>query len=314
MVYKLIASIIIRKLFRRPGERKIRKSNKKFLSGIKQSGGPELAETFRRADETLDSFAPEEIRIDSFDGTPLYGRYFAASPASDYTFVLLHGYYGTGGKNFILQFDALRDLGVNILIVDQRAHGKSGGDYITFGAKERFDTGEWVKLLVSRNENAKIILYGVSMGSSTALAASSLPAVKASLCGIIADCGFTSPADEFLHLAVCHGHTAPKKFIDQASEVVKEKADFSTDAFTTLDSVKTLTVPALFVHGESDRFVPKKFTLMNYEACTSPYKRLLLVENAAHAASFYHAKARYTEEIKALFDEAAAYSSSQKNC
>ncbi len=305
MIYKLIASIIISRLFKRPGEKKVRKENDKYLKKLVKSGRSELAGTFRHADEALDALSPEEIYIESFDGTKLYGRLFTASPASSITFVLLHGYKGSGGKNFILQFDTLKSLGANILVVDERAHGRSGGKYITFGVKERFDAEEWVKFLLSRNENAKVILYGISMGASTALAASTLPAVKSALCGIIADCGFTSPADEFCYLAVFRGKEAPKKFIEKASRVVEKKADFSTTAFTTLDSVSKLSVPALFVHGENDRFVPKEFTVRNYEACTSPYKRLLFVPNAAHAGSFYHAKEAYTEELKALFFEAA---------
>ena len=304
MIYKVIASVIIDMLFKRPGERKLRKLNKKFLAGLEKEGSHDVAEAFRHADGLIDACSPEEICIDSFDGTKLYGRYFEADPKSDLTFILLHGYYGSGPKNFILQFDMLRATGANILMVDQRAHGKSEGKFITFGVKERCDVAEWVKLLLSRNEKTKFILYGVSMGASTVLAAAALPVVKDSLCGIIADCGFTSPADEFKHLAVIHGKSAPQKFIDEASKVVKQKADFETNEFTTLDSVSAMTVPALFVHGKKDKFVPSDFTVRNYEACTSPYKRLLLVDNAYHAGSFYHDTERYTAEIRELINEA----------
>ena len=300
MIYKLIASVIVDVLFKRPTKRNIAKIDKKFIVNLKNSGEDDLADTFSRADEILSSYTPKEVYVKSFDGTVLFARYFPAPGPQDLTFVLLHGYKGSGGRNFILQFELLRKLGCNILMIDQRAHGKSGGKYITFGVKEQYDVEAWVNWLRSLNPNVSIVLYGVSMGASTALIASSIPSVSQNLSAIIADCGFTSPAEEFVNLAEFKGKKAPKKFLTESVEVVRKKADFLTTAYSTLDSVSRMYVPVLFVHGEKDKFVSPSFTVRNYEACSSPYKRLLMVPDAQHVGSFQHAPEQYTEEIKAL--------------
>ncbi len=300
MIYKLIASVMIDQLIKRPSRRNIEKTNNNYLAHLRDCGMDNVAEAFLRSEETLSALHPEEITIRSFDGAALFGRYFPADTPSDLTFILVHGYKGSGARNFILQFDEIRSLNANILMIDQRAHGKSEGKYITFGVKERLDVASWASYLLSANENTRIILYGISMGASTVLAASALPTFKNSLCGVIADCGFTSPGDEFRHLAVFKGKRAPEDFMLEAAEVVRKKADFDVNAYHTEDFSAKLNVPVLFVHGEKDRFVPSSFTVKNFEACSSPYKKLLIVPDAYHAESFYHDPEGYKAEIRSL--------------
>lgn len=89
------------------------------------------------------------------------------------------------------------DRGFNVLAVDARAHGESEGTKIGMGWPERMDVIEWIKLILSWDPDARIILHGVSMGAATVLMASgeTLPDnVKA----VIADCGYTSEWDEFI--------------------------------------------------------------------------------------------------------------------
>ncbi|MBQ7445337.1 MAG: alpha/beta hydrolase [Clostridia bacterium] len=305
MIYKVITSVMVDQLFKRQSPGSVKKHNRKFIENLEKTGRHALAETFLHAEETLDAALSEELTVKSFDGLSLYGRYYASAACSHITFVLLHGYKGGCARNFILQFDALKALGANILMIDQRAHRKSEGKYITFGAKERYDVEEWIKLLLSRDPETKVILYGISMGASTALITSGLPSVKGCLCGIIADCGFTSPAEEFRHLAVYKGKRAPEKFLETGFEVTKKKADFDVNAYSTEEFAKKLSVPALFVHGAGDTFVPSSFTLRNYEACASPWKKLLIVDKAGHGGSFYHDSERYTEELKELYAKAS---------
>lgn len=96
-------------------------------------------------------------------------------------------------------FRFCREHGYRILLVDERAHGKSDGDTITFGIKEMHDCISWIKLVDNMyTENAGIIIAGVSMGASAVLMAAGYKegtAIPKSVIAVIADCAFTSVRD-----------------------------------------------------------------------------------------------------------------------
>ena len=82
----------------------------------------------------------------------------------------------------------------------------------------------------------------------------------------------------------------------------RKRIELSSDAYTTLDAMKTCHVPILFVHGEADTFVPVEMTLQNYEACQSP-KKLLLVPGANHGMSYFLDRDSYEASVKQFFRE-----------
>ena len=84
------------------------------------------------------------------------------------------------------------DLNYNILMPNNRGHGKSEGNYIGFGWHDRLDYIEWIDYIINRSgKDSKILLHGISMGAATVLMTSGedLPEnVKA----IVSDCAYTS--------------------------------------------------------------------------------------------------------------------------
>ncbi|MBP3701026.1 MAG: hypothetical protein J6I64_03990, partial [Lachnospiraceae bacterium] len=106
-------------------------------------------------------------------------------------FLLMHGFHGTGYSNFGLVLPFYMSLGYALLLVDERAHQESGGDYITFGIKERYDCRDWVSYLAGRfGKEMPIYLDGISMGATVVMMASALD-LPGNVRGVIADCGFT---------------------------------------------------------------------------------------------------------------------------
>ena len=55
-------------------------------------------------------------------------------------------------------------------------------------------------------------------------------------------------------------------------------------------------VPILFIHGSADTFVPCSMCREMYECCSSP-KKLLIVEDAAHAESYYKNREAYEKAL-----------------
>ena len=184
-----------------------------------------------------------------------------------------------------------------MLYIEQRAQGESEGDFIGFGMLERYDCLDWLQWL---NENGgkelPIYLAGLSMGATTVLMTSD-QALPKNVRGIMADCGFTSPAaiwhkfkKENLHL-----HNPA---IDQlADRYCNRKTGMHPGSYSTVDALKNSRVPVLLIHGEADRFVPVEMTMENYAACAAP-KELLIVPDAGHAMSYVTAREEYESAVK----------------
>ncbi len=233
----------------------------------------------------LETLSYEDVYIQSFDRLKLHAKFYQ-NGESKRTIVLVHGYKSFGEHNFACVFELYRSLGLNFLIVDQRSHGESEGKYITFGVKERQDICDWCKYLVSKDKDCEILLGGISMGCTTVLLAAALPEIPSNVIGIIADCGYVTPRDEFAHV-MKHDMRVPRfPFLDVADLIARRRAQFGFSDVSTLDAVKVIDIPILFIHGEADTFVPFENTLKNYEASVSQNKKLIIVPKAEHGLSY----------------------------
>ena len=134
-----------------------------------------------------------EHTIKAFDGTQLYGRFYK-NKDSKITILMMHGFRSNPIHDFSCAFKFYYDKGFNLLVPDQRAHGKSGGKFITYGARERYDAKSWLEYANILVEGGELYATGVSMGATTVLMAAELN-LPENVKGIIADCGFTSPAE-----------------------------------------------------------------------------------------------------------------------
>lgn len=237
----------------------------------------------------------EHITIKSRDGLTLHGDYLPADADNDRNrlAICFHGYTSCGVSDCSSIARFLHGLGFGCLIVDNRAHGKSEGDYVGFGILDRYDCLSWINYANGRfGETKDILLFGVSMGGATVLMAAGFKELPKNVKAIIADCAFTSPYEVFAHVLKKDYHL-PEFPIMQINDVMcRKKAGYGFKDYSTIDAVRSTSVPILFIHGKNDNFVPTWMSEKNYEECTSP-KELLLVENAAHAASYYENSSLY---------------------
>ena len=229
---------------------------------------------------------PERIRIRSDDGLRLIGYFLPVRDANG-TLVLVHGYRSDPFCDYGYSIEFYASLGWNILAVTQRAHGESEGKYITYGVKERFDVRDWALYLTDRfGPEHRIALVGISMGSSSVLMSLGTDLPSTVKC-VVADCGFTSPYEEFAHVLRIR-HLPRRPLLDLADMFSRLFAGFGFQDYSTIDALKTNRLPVLFAHGEKDRLVPLRFTVENYAACTAE-KRLITVPEAGHGTSYVFA-------------------------
>lgn len=218
--------------------------------------------------------------IESYDKLQLHS--YVVSQNSNKWAIVVHG-YGGSGKLMSDKSKYFYDMGYNVLIPDLRGHGKSEGDYIGMGWKDRLDIISWINFIIKENPNAEIVLHGTSMGAATVLMTSgeNLPSnVKA----IVADCAYTSAWDEFSYQLETYLKVPSSYILNVTNMVTKLKAGYSLKEASALECVKKATVPILFIHGDKDKFVPYSMMDKLYDATISP-KEKLTIEGGEHANS-----------------------------
>ncbi len=232
----------------------------------------------------------EPVSITSFDGLQLNARYSHTKNGAPVQ-ILFHGYRSMAFRDCAGGFMLAKKMGFNVLVVDQRAHAKSGGRVITFGICERKDCVRWIEYVSSRFGNdTLIILSGLSMGAATVLMASELN-LPGNVVAIMADCPYSSP--EAIIRKVCKDRHIPAAL---ASPFIRLGArifgGFRLGQCSAEEAVKRATVPILLIHGEDDRFVPCEMSKRIFSACTS-YAQLHTFPGAGHGLSYMTDPLRY---------------------
>lgn len=237
----------------------------------------------------------EDVWITSDDGLKLHGVYFPGEKGNQ-AVICFHGYTSQCMSDFIGLSDYYLKHGYRMLLVDERAHGQSEGEYIGFGCKDRFDALRWIQWLIKEaGEDCRILLHGISMGGATVLMTSGLklpPQVK----GIISDCAFTSPKEVFTHVLKTMYHLPAFPMLNIADLVNRSKAGYRLDECNAAREVQKAKVPVLLIHGDKDTFVPCEMCGQIYENCASP-KQKLIVKGAGHAESYFKATDAYEKAM-----------------
>lgn len=241
---------------------------------------------------------PTEVTTTSFDGLKLVGEYIPCENARA-TVIMFHGWNASPISDFGAGLPYYQSLGLNILLVHQRAQGKSEGKYMTFGVRERHDVHTWIAWHREQFGQMPIVLVGLSMGAATAMMAcgEELPAcVK----GVIADCGFTSPY-EIIRSVLRTIHLPVQPIISMIGLQTKLFAGFGLKEYSTLDALKHMKLPLLLAHGEADTFVPHHMSQSAYDACASEDKFFLSVPEATHGMSFIVQPQEYQTALREFF-------------
>ena len=236
------------------------------------------------------------VHTRSYDGLQLTGRYYHRAENAPVC-ICFHGYRGSALRDFSVMGQFLQNEGYNVILVDQRAHFKSGGHTITYGIRERRDALSWAEYAARRfGKDTPIYLFGISMGGAVVTMASDL-ALPDNVRLICADCPYSSPKDIICHVvrwsvkndklvwpfiwlsALVYGHLIIRKEI------------------TAANAVKNAKVPILLVHGEDDAFVPPEMSAEIAAANPQLVERHTF-PNAVHGVSYFSDPERYIAIVR----------------
>ena len=245
----------------------------------------------------MENMANEDHYIVSRDGLKLHGYLFPTEQESKKFVIGVHGYRSYARPECAPYVEFYHDLGFHMLMVDDRAHAPSEGDYIGFGVLDRLDVVDWCKYLVKTyGEDIEILLHGVSMGGATVLAASGEEDLPGQVIGITSDCGFSSPREILTYQLQEAAHLPGKLLMPRIQKLWERKIGGEMDAYAAINQVKKAKVPILFVQGMKDTMVPPCMVDELYEACASR-KRVLKVAEAGHGESIAFEPDQYHQAI-----------------
>ena len=246
----------------------------------------------------------KEAVVTSYDGLRLFGKCYIASADAPWL-IMLHGYRSGAERDFCGGLKFGIDSGFNVLLVDQRAHGKSEGKCLTFGIKERYDCLTWINYVISQaGGSCKIALYGMSMGAATVLMAAGSGLPKNVAC-IVADCGYTSPKAIIKKvIREMHYPVFPTYALVRLGGMLF--GGFDIEEYSAVQAMEKCDIPVLFIHGDDDRFVPCDMSRENHRHCGAEGKKLLIIPNAGHGMSYMSDKRAYlgtvSEFLKSAFE------------
>lgn len=238
------------------------------------------------------------VRIKSFDGTPLCGYYRPSADRSTRNCVILvHGYnehpanMACYAKLFLTKFQC------HVLIIHQRAHHMSGGKVCTYGLRESVDLDYWIKFMKARaGGGARIYLMGRSVGALTCLLAAAQKTIDQNVCGIIADCPGSSLTGLMRVSASKRFRRDPAPFIKRIRQLALKNLKIDIDRCDIVSIAYKIKVPVLIFQCGEDNIAPPGMQVEIFDALRCP-KRMVMVESAGHLEAYDKATAMYEREV-----------------
>jgi fermentation-respiration switch protein FrsA (DUF1100 family) len=244
------------------------------------------------------SMLHEDVEIESYDGLKLRGRYYEYAPGAPME-ILFHGYEGNSERDLSGGIERCFALGRNALLVDQRGSGRSDGHITTFGIKERKDCKKWVEFAVERfGPDVRIGITGVSMGAATVIMASAED-LPDNVKFVLADCGYSSAKAILLKVIGEIGLPANTVyfFVRLGARIF---GGFDPEETSPLEAARLGKRDIIFVHGDTDAFVPFDMSREMFDACNSKRKRLISIPNAGHGLAYPVGRKEYIDALKEI--------------
>jgi pimeloyl-ACP methyl ester carboxylesterase len=258
-----------------------------------------------RPHRSIPDSTPDELgrpwlaqRFPSFDGTPL-SAWLIPNDSTTATVIVLHGFGGNKGS--MLNVIDMLAADFNVLALDVRGHGESGGAWTSVGHFERYDVIAAAEHLRDRGLGP-IGALGISMGAAIALLA---VAESPLISGVVADSAFAVLRHAVLGNARLQGY--PPGLAEVAAftacRAAARRLHHAPAASDPIQAVARIAPrPTLLVHCAGDLMIPLSEAQALYAASGDPCE-LWVIPDLAHAESSTIAD-QYQERVVRFFHSA----------
>ncbi len=220
--------------------------------------------------------------------------YYIPNDTAKATLICLHGITNFK-ETFLAYAKSLHQIGYNVVLVDLRAHGKSGGEYCTFGYYEKYDLQKVIDFAFSKSAVRNIGIHGHSLGGAVALQTLALD--NRLKFGII-ESTFTTYEDVMLAYAGRLMGFKSRSLVQHIAEKSAHIAHFEIDKIKPIECCKAITVPIFMEHGTADNRIPFEMGQQNFAALASKDKTFYTIENGGHVNIQGDGGVKYREALE----------------
>ena len=199
-------------------------------------------------------FSYERINITAADDMILTAKLFVPEKGDGKKSVLLcHGYRSDGETDFKKEFDLYKSLDYNILMIEQRCHGKSTGDITSFGLVESYDTVFWCKWLELRfGTGCPTVIHGKGMGAFATVACLASPDLPQNVERAVAEKVFDSVFDVFFSWTEEKYGFLTKLIVPVVNMFYRHNTGFDMRDADLKRFVKKVSTPVLFIDTDKN--------------------------------------------------------------
>ena len=232
-----------------------------------------------------------EVEVTS-DGYRLFGEYFdfgydrAAIIIAGRTETLLYSYYFA---------EPYRASGCNVLVIDNRSHGKSEGRISSLGYKEHRDILRWSKMLHDDFGNKQVFLHGVCIGASNALFALTSDDCPDYMAGMVAEGMFTTFYESLMH-HIKEAHQPVQPALEEIRGDIRLFSGYDIKRDGPIFRIHKLKKPILMLQSKEDKYSLPERAKALYGKCSAP-KKLIYFEKGAHSHIKINASAKYDNVV-----------------
>lgn len=212
------------------------------------------------------------------DGCNLYGEYYdfgsdkCVMVLSGRTESLRYGYYFA---------QPYAKAGLNVLVVDPRAHGLSDGSFNTLGFEESKDDLAWVRYLHENHGIQSVVFHGICIGSAGGMLALTDPDCPDYIDGLVAE-GMFARFSESMRNHLIERKKLMFPIMQCINFWVKHYTGY-TMYYGPINVMDKMDKPLLMLHSKKDDYSTPKYAQQLYDMCPSMEKKLVWYESGKHS-------------------------------
>lgn len=279
-------------------------ANPKYKRIIAQERVDKLRERCPWINSWIDSIYSNKVLCDTFivmeNGERQHALFLSAAQQTNRTAVIVHGYKVRAEGMLHIAYLYHHDLGWNVLLPDLHGHGRSDGEDVQMGWKDRYDVLRWSQvadsIFADSTGHTQQLLHGISMGAATIMAVSGED-TPYYIKGFIEDCGYSNVWDELAWQLKEQFSLPAFPLMYSTSWLCKIRNGWSFEEAQQIEQVRKCKKPMLFIHGDKDNFVPTAFVYSLYQA-KSDTKDIFIAKGSKHTMAYPEHRAEYTTKVK----------------
>lgn len=243
-----------------------------------------------------------EIVSDLGHEIPVY--YITPNASYDNKTVVLVHWHESNHEAMYPITELFLDKGCNVVLYDQRAHGKNTAKTVTFGYLESSDLKQVVAFTKDKANNNPVGVLGQSMGAATIGYYLGCDEAQENLAFAVMDCPYSGMYNEIVwQISKGKVPLLANTVASLGSTFCKVIYGYSFNDVDIVERMNNSNTPTLILHSKSDQKCPYFMAEEIFKAIHHDKKMFITYEDSEHLFSFWDESDRYSDELFKFINE-----------